>query len=76
MMRHRSPVSDSRAVPLAPRESEALTLIAQGFTQAQAALRMGVSVATVDTYMRRVREKLGAGNKAHLTRLALELGLV
>jgi DNA-binding CsgD family transcriptional regulator len=55
---------------------EALALIAQGFTQAQAATRMGVSAATVDTYMRRIREKLGAGNKARLTRRALELGLV
>ena len=61
---------------LAPRELEALALIAQGFTQAQAAVRMGVSAATVDTYMRRIRKKLGAGNKARLTRRALELGLV
>jgi DNA-binding CsgD family transcriptional regulator len=61
---------------LAPRETEALALIAQGFTQAQAAVRMGVSATTVDTYMRRIRHKLGAGNKADLTRRALELGLL
>jgi DNA-binding CsgD family transcriptional regulator len=71
-------VSDQNLVArrLAPRELEALMLIVQGFTQAQTAVRMGVSAATVDTYMRRIRHKLGAGNKADLTRRALQLGLV
>jgi DNA-binding NarL/FixJ family response regulator len=59
---------------LAPREREALSLIAQGFTQAQAASRMGVSPATIDTYVKRIRRKLGPGNKADLTRMAMELG--
>lgn len=61
-------------VVLAPREKEALALIAQGFTQAQAARRMAVSPATVDTYIKRIRAKLGPGNKADLTRRAIELG--
>lgn len=71
-------MSDPRttALRLAPREAEALALIARGFTQAQTAVRMGVSSTTVDTYMRRIRHKLGAGNKADLTRRALELGLL
>jgi two-component system, NarL family, nitrate/nitrite response regulator NarL len=59
---------------LAPREAEALRLIAQGFTQAQTAARMRVSPATVDTYVKRIRHKLGPGNKADLTRRAIELG--
>jgi DNA-binding NarL/FixJ family response regulator len=63
-------------VSLAPREREALSLIAQGFTQAQAATRMGISPATIDTYIKRVRRKLGPGNKADLTRRAIELGEV
>jgi two-component system, NarL family, nitrate/nitrite response regulator NarL len=61
---------------LAPREREALSLIAQGFTQSQAASRMGVSPATIDTYIKRIRRKLGPGNKADLTRRAIELGQV
>jgi DNA-binding CsgD family transcriptional regulator len=61
---------------LAPREREALSFIACGYTQAQTAARMGVSAATVDTYLKRIRHKLGAGNKADLTRRALELGEV
>jgi DNA-binding NarL/FixJ family response regulator len=58
---------------LSPREGEALTLVAEGFTHAKAARRMGVSPATFDTYIKRVRTKLGPGNKADLTRMALEL---
>lgn len=59
---------------LAPREEETLRYIAQGFTHAQAAARMGVSPGTVDTYVKRIRGKLGVGNKADLTRKAFELG--
>jgi len=61
-------------VELAPRERQTISLIAQGFTQAQAATRMGVSPATIDTYIKRIRRKLGPGNKADLTRRAMELG--
>ncbi|MCH5677887.1 LuxR C-terminal-related transcriptional regulator [Streptomyces gilvus] len=57
--------------PLSPREEEALALIAEGFTHAQAATRMGVSVATVNTYVERIRAKLQVHNKAELTRAAL-----
>ncbi len=57
---------------LSLREEETLNLIAQGLTHAQAALRMGVSRATVDTYVERIRAKLHVGNKAELARAAME----
>jgi two-component system, NarL family, nitrate/nitrite response regulator NarL len=57
---------------LSPREEEALDLIARGLTHAQAAARMGVSRATVDTYVERIRAKLHVGNKAELARAAIE----
>ena len=57
--------------PLAPREEETLSLIARGFTHSQVASRMGISRATVDTYVERIRAKFNIGNKADLTRLAL-----
>jgi DNA-binding NarL/FixJ family response regulator len=57
---------------LSPREEEALELIARGLTHAQAASRMGVSRATVDTYVERIRAKLHVGNKAELSRAAIE----
>jgi len=68
--------ADGERIGLAPRERQALALIAQGFTQAQAATRMGISPATIDTYLKRIRRKLGPGNKAELTRRAIELGEV
>jgi len=35
---------------------------------------MGISPATIDTYIKRIRHKLGPGNKADLTRRAIEFG--
>jgi DNA-binding CsgD family transcriptional regulator len=62
---------DSR--PLTAREEEALRYIAEGLTNAQAATRMGIQTTTVDTYVKRIRAKLGLGNKAELTRKAIEM---
>lgn len=56
---------------LSSREEETLGYIAQGYTQAQTARRMGISPATVDTYVKRIRRKLRAGNKADLARRAV-----
>ena len=60
-----------RQTGLSPREQEALAYIARGFTHQQTATRMGVSKATVDTYIARIRTKLGLGNKAELALAAL-----
>lgn len=60
---------------LSAREEQALSLIADGLTHAQVAARMGVSRSTVDTYVERIRAKLQVGNKAQLTRAALERAL-
>lgn len=80
----RVPVADGDTAPargkaatadrpaLSPREEEALDLIARGLTHAQTASRMGVSRATVDTYVERIRAKLHVGNKAELTQAAFE----
>lgn len=67
-----SPGSEVAAGGLSPREDEVLSCIAQGFTHAQTARRLGISTATVDTYVERIRAKMHVGNKAELTRLALE----
>jgi DNA-binding NarL/FixJ family response regulator len=63
----------TRDTVLSPREEETLDLIARGFTHAQVARRMGISKATVDTYVERIRGKLQVGNKAELTRAAMRL---
>ncbi|MFE0459999.1 LuxR C-terminal-related transcriptional regulator [Kitasatospora sp. NPDC058965] len=59
---------------LTRREVETLRLIADGYTHGQIASRLGLTAATVNTYVKRVRAKLNAGNKAELTRKAIELG--
>ena len=56
---------------LSEREEQVLRQIAQGLTHSQIATRLGISRHTVDTYVKRIRAKLGAGNKAELTRAAL-----
>ncbi len=68
-----TPAAPSTVRPaLSAREEQTLAYIARGFTHAQVASRMGVSKATVDTYVERIRSKLQVGNKAELTRAALE----
>ncbi|AQZ67225.1 hypothetical protein BKM31_42395 [[Actinomadura] parvosata subsp. kistnae] len=62
---------DDPLVPLSPREEETLRWIARGQTHGQIARRMGISKATVDSHVERIRAKLHAGNKADLTRSAL-----
>lgn len=69
----------SAALPspaLAPREAEALRWLATGLTHGQVARRMALSEATVSTYVKRIKNKFNLGNKADLTRKAIELGLL
>ena len=74
LVRSEAPAEDKPAMAtdaLSPREEQALHLIARGFTHAQAAHRMGVTKATFDTYVKRIRSKLQLGNKAELVRAAM-----
>jgi DNA-binding NarL/FixJ family response regulator len=64
--------AEDPVVPLSPREEETLRWIARGQTHVQIARRMGISKATVDSHVERIRAKLHAGNKADLTRSALQ----
>jgi DNA-binding NarL/FixJ family response regulator len=67
----RETATGSLADSLSDREKQVLLHIANGLTHGQVARRLGISPHTVDTYVKRVRSKLGAGNKAELTRIAL-----
>jgi len=58
---------------MSAREQETLSYIARGLTHAQTASRMGITEATVNTHIERIRRKLGLGNKAELTRMAINL---
>jgi DNA-binding NarL/FixJ family response regulator len=56
---------------LSTREDQVLQYIARGYTHDQIARRLGISQHTVNTYVKRIREKLELGNKAELTRAAI-----
>jgi DNA-binding NarL/FixJ family response regulator len=60
--------------PLTPREAEVLELIAEGTGNAEIALALGVSLATVKTHVAEVLRKLAAVDRAHATAIALRSG--
>jgi len=61
---------------LSKREKQVLAMIASGHTNQAAADELSLSVKTVETYRRRVMEKLGVSSRAGLVRIALECGIV
>jgi len=61
---------------LSEREREVLLLVARGFTAAQIGEQLAISPKTVDTYKRRINEKVGIDERADYVKLALELGLL
>lgn len=56
---------------LSERENEVLELLSIGKTHHQIANFIGISQHTVDTYVKRIRNKLQVGNKAELARVAI-----
>ncbi len=65
--------ADAADIRLSSRETQVLRGVSLGLTHGQISTRLGISSHTVDTYVKRIRTKLGAGNKAELTRIALLL---
>jgi DNA-binding NarL/FixJ family response regulator len=61
---------------LTAREREVMALVAYGWSNAQIAERLGLSPATVKTHVARALTKLGVGDRAQLTALAYESGLI
>ena len=61
---------------LAPRELEMLGLLAKGHSYKKVAALMGVALSTVQTYIRRVYQKLEAHSKAEAIKRARKLGIL
>lgn len=61
---------------LSLRERQVLILLAKGYTNREAAERLGLSMRSVETYRSRMAEKLGFQSKVDLVRYALELNLL
>ena len=53
-----------------------LRLLAQGYTNQEAADQLVVSVKTIETHRRRLSDKLGLKSRAQLFRFAVEVGLL
>ena len=69
-------VRHASSSPLSPREAEVLRLLAQGYTNQEAADRLAVSVKTIETHRKRLSDKLGLKTRAELFRFAVEVGLL
>ena len=76
MLTAAEPPEPPGAVQLSPRERELVILVAQGYTNAQIAAQLYISVRTVSSHLDRIRDKTGCRRRADLTRLALQAGLV
>ena len=64
------------ADPLTEREREILKLVAESNSTKEIALKLGISVKTVDNHRTNLMRKLNLHDVASLTRYALEIGLV
>jgi DNA-binding NarL/FixJ family response regulator len=65
----------SARISLSPRERQVLTLLRDGRSVPEVAATIYVSLSTAKTYVARLYEKLGAGNRAQALMTAVELGL-
>jgi two-component system, NarL family, response regulator NreC len=61
---------------LTRREMEVLQLIARGYTNAQVAEELSLSVRTVETHRSNLMDKLGLSNRVEIVRYAQEHGLL
>lgn len=61
---------------LSPREIEAMTLLAVGYSRAQAAETLSISEHTLRVYIESARFKLGAINTTHAVARAMSRGLI
>jgi LuxR family maltose regulon positive regulatory protein len=66
---------DGHFEPLTSRETEVLTLMAQGMPSRHIAARLGISYATVRSHIRSVGGKLGAHSKDEAIVRARQLAL-
>jgi DNA-binding NarL/FixJ family response regulator len=60
---------------LGSREREVLQLVAEGYTSAETAKKMHISIKTVETHRRNISQKLGVHGTADLTKYAVREGL-
>jgi two-component system, NarL family, response regulator NreC len=70
------PTDHSVFAKLGEREREVLQLLAEGFSSKEAAARLKISAATVETHRRNIMRKLDLHSVVELTKYAIREGLV
>ena len=70
------PATDRPESLLSNRELQVLIRLAQGMTTKEVAEALHLSTSTVDTYRRRILEKLDLRNNADMTRFAIRRNLI
>jgi DNA-binding NarL/FixJ family response regulator len=63
-------------VSLTSRESEVLQLVAEGHANKQVAVKLGISIKTVEKHRQHVMDKLNIHETAGLTRYAIAAGII
>jgi two-component system, NarL family, response regulator NreC len=66
----------ARLERLTDREREVLRLVAEGYGAPDIGERLSISAKTVDTYRRRINEKLGISHRPEYVRFALRVGML
>ena len=61
---------------LTQRERDVLTLLARGHSYKEAGERLRISARTIETYRRRLGDKLNVKTREDMIRVAIELGLI
>jgi DNA-binding CsgD family transcriptional regulator len=61
---------DSKVTSLSDRELQVFSLFGRGFGPTRLAAELHLSVKTIETHQRRIREKLGLRSSAELSRQA------
>lgn len=69
-------VAGARRTLLTQREREVVALVAAGLQQKQVAVRMGISIKTVQTHLAHAMDKLAIHDRVELARYAIREGLV
>jgi two-component system, NarL family, response regulator NreC len=69
-------VARSKIGRLSDREREVLVQIARGYNGPEIGTRIGISPKTVETYKRRIAEKIGLAHRAEYVSFALTTGLM
>jgi DNA-binding NarL/FixJ family response regulator len=70
----RSPVNTSQQVDLSNREQEVLDFLARGYLYKEIAEKLSIGVPTVNTYVRRIYEKLHVRSRAQAVAKYAHLG--